>query len=333
MKSSLEKEKKVAMRAVIAASDLCIRVRASLIEGSTLVKPDRSPVTIADFGSQAVICRILGGTFPRDPIVAEEDSQELTRPENGGILKEVARHVNEIFPGASREEICSWIDSGCQNPAQRFWTLDPIDGTKGFLRGDQYAIALALIEDGEVRLGALGCPNLRIADNRPREERGAVFLALRGLGTVQTDLEGRSRTALSVSKTVKAAEARLTESFEPAHSDHASHQRIARRLNITASPLRMDSQAKYAVLARGEASIYLRLPSPDTPDYRERIWDHAAGSIIMEEAGGRVTDAYGMALDFSEGRRLEKNQGIVSTNGLIHDTILEAVEFELRTER
>jgi 3'(2'), 5'-bisphosphate nucleotidase len=121
----------------------------------------------------------------------------------------------------------------------------------------------------------------------------------------------------------------MTESFESAHSDHASHQRIAERLRIAESPFRMDSQAKYSVLARGEASIYLRLPSPQTPDYREKIWDHAAGSIIIEEAGGKVTDAYGRSLDFSQGRRLEKNQGVVATNGLLHEAVLEAIKAEI----
>jgi 3'(2'), 5'-bisphosphate nucleotidase len=55
----------------------------------------------------------------------------------------------------------------------RYWTLDPIDGTKGFLRGDQYAIALALVEHGEVVLGVLGCPNLP----NPDGSRGAIFAA------------------------------------------------------------------------------------------------------------------------------------------------------------
>lgn len=333
MNSSQEKEKETAMRTIIAASSLCIKVRASLIEGSTMVKRDKSPVTIADYGSQAVMCRILRETFPHDPIVAEEDSQELTKPENVEILREVVRQVNEFFPEASPKQICSWIDWGRQEPAQRFWTLDPIDGTKGFLRGDQYAIALALIEEGEVRLGVLGCPNLHTATNLHVKGMGTLFLALRYQGTVQTDLKGKGQTPIRVSDISAPAEARLTESFEPAHSDHVSHQHVARRLNITTSPLRMDSQAKYAVLARGEASIYLRLPSPETPDYRERIWDHAAGSIVIEEAGGRVTDAFGRALDFSQGKRLKKNQGIVVTNGLLHDAVLQALDIKVETDQ
>jgi 3'(2'), 5'-bisphosphate nucleotidase len=333
MNSLLEKERETAVRAVIAASRLCLGVHASLIEDTTMVKGDKSPVTIADYGSQAVVCKILGQAFPHDPIVAEEDSAELAKPENAETLKAVTRHVNEILHGASPRQVCSWIDSGSQEPSERFWTLDPIDGTKGFLRGDQYAIALALIERGEVRLGVLGCPNLPISANLRGKQRGAILMALRSQGAAQADLEGSRESSITVSKAVVPSEARLTESFESAHSDHASHQRIARQLNITNPPLRMDSQAKYAVLAKGAASIYLRLPSPETPDYRERIWDHAAGSIIMEEAGGRVTDAYGKALDFSQGRRLEENQGVVATNGFLHDTVLEAVRSTLKTDR
>ena len=55
----------------------------------------------------------------------------------------------------------------------------------------------------------------------------------------------------------------------------------------------MDSQAKYAVLAAGGGDVNLRLLSPSRPDYREKIWDQAAGSIVVEEAGGRVSDLNG----------------------------------------
>jgi 3'(2'), 5'-bisphosphate nucleotidase len=87
--------------------------------------------------------------------------------------------------------------------------------------------------------------------------------------------------------------------------------------------VRLDGQTKYAVVARGEVSIYLRLPARE--DYREKIWDHAAGMIVVEEAGGRVSDAMGKPLDFSWGRYLELNRGIVATNGPIHDRVLRAV--------
>jgi 3'(2'), 5'-bisphosphate nucleotidase len=85
----------------------------------------------------------------------------------------------------------------------------------------------------------------------------------------------------------------------------------------------MDSQAKYAAVARGDAEIYLRLPT--RPGYVERIWDHAAGYAILKAAGGTITDIEGKALDFRHGRGLEKNLGIVASNGPAHGQLLEAI--------
>ena len=88
----------------------------------------------------------------------------------------------------------------------------------------------------------------------------------------------------------------------------------------------MDSQAKYAVLAAGEGDVLLRLLSPSRPDSREKIWDQAAGSIVIEEAGGRITDLEGKPLDFSHGRTLAKNRGIIATNGHLHGVILQTLK-------
>jgi 3'(2'), 5'-bisphosphate nucleotidase len=87
----------------------------------------------------------------------------------------------------------------------------------------------------------------------------------------------------------------------------------------------MDSQVKYGIVASGLADIYLRIPNPATPDYREKIWDHAAGSLIVEEAGGRVSDIEGKKLDFSAGKTLDRNRGILATNGAVHSQVLEII--------
>ena len=62
------------------------------------------------------------------------------------------------------------------------WTLDPIDGTKGFLRGEQYAVCLALVIDARVELGVIGCPNLPSDKDKPDGGKGALFIAVRGQG-------------------------------------------------------------------------------------------------------------------------------------------------------
>ena len=65
------------------------------------------------------------------------------------------------------------------------WTLDPIDGTKGFLRGEQYAVCLALLVDSSVEVGVIGCPNLPLDPQKPNGQKGCLFIAVRGQGTEQ----------------------------------------------------------------------------------------------------------------------------------------------------
>lgn len=90
------------------------------------------------------------------------------------------------------------------------------------------------------------------------------------------------------------------------------------------TPLRMDSQCKYAIVARGDAGMYIRVPT--NPKYDEKIWDHASGSLIVEEAGGKVSDILGNPLDFGAGRTLVKNKGIVCTSGKLYAQVLDVVK-------
>jgi 3'(2'), 5'-bisphosphate nucleotidase len=117
--------------------------------------------------------------------------------------------------------------------------------------------------------------------------------------------------------------ARFCESVESGHSDQSQSARIAAALGIHTEPFRIDSQCKYAAVARGDAAIYLRLPT--RADYQEKIWDHAAGAFVVEQAGGCVTDVNGKPLDFSVGSRLSENSGIIATSGRHHDDVVAAV--------
>jgi 3'(2'), 5'-bisphosphate nucleotidase len=76
----------------------------------------------------------------------------------------------------------------------------------------------------------------------------------------------------------------------------------------------------------------MRFPPREWPEKRENTWDHAAGAIVVEEAGGRVTDMYGQPLDFSFGTKLVNNQGIIASNGVIHEAVLAAVAQRLKVE-
>ena len=313
-------EKRTAMSAVFRAAQLCQQVQADIVKTDAVEKADRSPVTVADFGSQALICQAITEAFPEDIIVAEEDSQALQ--ETPQLMQRVIGYVDRFAAAIpSTQTVCDWIDRGGGEVGERFWTLDPIDGTKGFLRGDQYAIALALIVNGEVKLGVLGCPNLPQKLDDPQARRGCLFVSERDKGTQMLPLDGQDSERIHISQ----ATHRFAESVESTHSDLDTHARIAYQLGIIDPPIRMDGQGKYGVLARGEASVYIRLPNPATPDYREYIWDHAAGMIVVEEAGGVVTDIDGRTLNFSQGRRMTTNRGILATNGKLHPQLLDCI--------
>jgi 3'(2'), 5'-bisphosphate nucleotidase len=317
--SDRSRELASAVAAVRSAARACRAVQERLVRPEALQKGDKSPVTVADFASQAIICAELERALPRDPIVGEEDADALRH--EAPLLKAVVERVAEERGEVDAERVLTWIDRGTAGATTaRYWTLDPIDGTKGFLRREQYAIALALIENGRVEIGVLGCPNLPLGG-----ELGALFTAVRGEATRMQGLwdADASARAVSVAKLERADQARFCESVESGHSDQGESARIAEDLGIRTQPFRIDSQCKYAAVARNDASIYLRLPT--RADYREKIWDHAAGSLVVECAGGRVTDADGAPLDFTCGTTLAKNRGIVATCGTIHDEVIAAV--------
>jgi HAL2 family 3'(2'),5'-bisphosphate nucleotidase len=341
MTSNYENERSVAINAVREAARLCQTVAGAMSPG-TLAKKDKSPVTVADFGGQALICRTLARAFPDDPVIAEEDSADLRLPENAAALHQVCEHVRAVLSSGGNardraidsDQDCRWIDHGGGGPfSRRFWTLDPIDGTKGFLRGEQYAIALALIIEGRVAVAALACPNLPESGSARHDgietPPGAIFHAVSGHGAFfeplhSSEQDPRPAPPLAVSNRGLSALARFCESVESGHSAQGDSAALAAFLGITAPPVRMDSQAKYAVVARGEADIYLRLPT--RADYREKIWDHAAGALIVTEAGGIVSDINGHPLEFNHGRELAANRGVIVSNTQLHQSLINAIK-------
>jgi 3'(2'), 5'-bisphosphate nucleotidase len=315
-----------ALHAVRKASRLVKQVQSELVSPA-LTKQDRSPVTVADFASQALIGHLLAGSFPHDPLVAEEDTSSLRTPEAAHIMQQVVQFVSRFASQSGPQTVCEWIDHGRVDTAERFWTLDPIDGTKGFLRGDQYALALALVVDGQVQIGVLGCPNLNAGLMADGGGAGTLVVAVRDQGTWSASLDGDGTfQRLRVSSQSQAAQARLMRSFEPGHTNVSQIDIFAQALGIQAEPVRMDSQAKYAILAAGDGELMLRLLSPAQPDYREKIWDQAAGSLVLEEAGGRISDLDGKPLDFTTGRKLVNNRGVLASNGILHPAALEALQ-------
>ncbi len=321
--------------AVALAARACREVQASLERVKAITKDDKSPVTVADFASQAIVGRVLTERLGRGVVlVGEEDSKWLREEDHAPHRAATLAAVRAVWPDADEKSMLDAIDVGAGDTLHgSFWTLDPIDGTKGFLRNQQYAIALAFVERGTPVVGVLGCPNLPRDFRRPLDEpdaHGCIYTAIKGAGVSETPADDPAAAPVTIRRLDREAGEPLSicESVESAHSKQDDTARILARLaeggQPSREPARLDSQAKYAVTARGQADAYLRLPTKK--DYVERIWDHAAGALVATEAGCFVTDIRGRALDFSQGRGLERNKGVVCAPPRVHGLILGAIE-------
>ncbi len=340
-----------ARHAVALAARACREVQASLERVKAITKDDKSPVTVADFASQAIVGRVLTERLGRAVVlVGEEDSKWLREDDHAPHRAATLAAVRAVWPDADEKSMLDAIDVGAGDTHHgSFWTLDPIDGTKGFLRNQQYAIALAYIERGTPVVGVLGCPNLPRDFRKPLDEpdpHGCIYTAIKGAGVSETPADDPGAAPVTIKRLDREPGEPLSicESVESAHSKQDDTARILAHLAaggadggtgvptvpppfppiLIAQPARLDSQAKYAVTARGQADAYLRLPT--RKDYVERIWDHAAGALVATEAGCFVTDIRGHALDFSQGRGLEKNKGIVCAPPRVHGLILGAIQ-------
>ena len=260
--TSYSEEVSFAAQAASLAAGLCREIQGEMVT-QALEKSDRSPVTVADFASQAVVARLIKDAYPQDPLIAEEASQALRAADGSKTLEVVTAYVARIHEGAKPEEVCQWIDHGDMETADRFWTLDPIDGTKGFLRGDQYVTALALIEGGQVVVGALGCPNLNHEIEPKIGGAGVVIIAVRGQGCWSLSMEGNSLGRLSVSAISDPAEARVLRSFESGHTDSGKLEETweTELANIEVFQTRKEKQIEYVVkFSRGKGtprSVYI----------------------------------------------------------------------------
>ena len=368
----------------------------------TIAKSDLSPVTVADFAAQAVILHHLHQHFSSSLVVESNNDDNNTSyiaEESSQALQEnpaLADRVRQVTQMESMDLVRQSIDLGKQYEKQQqqkgqpknrmndnnnnnnndgdksilpeVWCLDPIDGTKGFLRGEQYCIALALIQDGVPVVGILACPNLPQHDTnvvppsgrsnqksnnstKNNSKRGCIFVASQGGGCYQlplfpsNDFETcsqlvqklhvtlsdatnstpaiKGRFCLGVETTFGDAAGYTMPMVQKIHNGNDSHFHLLE--DESAIVIRMDSQAKFGVIARGDAEYYVRLPPAG---YQEWIWDIAAGYVVLTEAGGVLTDTAGRAIDFSQGAKLPATvQGILGSNGgKFHNALVQAYQ-------
>jgi 3'(2'), 5'-bisphosphate nucleotidase len=256
----------VALDLARRAGDEVVRIRNAGALGVEM-KPGDEPVTIADRLASELIVAGLAKAFPGDPIISEE-----------------------LAPAAGAFG------------AERCWLVDPIDGTKDFIRGnDGFSIMIGLVQHGRPRIGVVHQPTL-----------ARTFYASPDGAFVRTP-DGVQ--PLVVSTVARAGDARLVAS-----ASHRSGKidEVKTTLGIADEQNVGSVGVKLSLIALGVRDLYVN-PWPKT-----KAWDTCAPEAILTRAGGRLTDVFGGAVQYA-GDSMGHPRGLVGSNGHIHDEVVARI--------
>ena len=221
-------------------------------------KSDESPVTEADRQGEALILKHLAERWPDIPVISEEDASEFGTPDAIG---------------------------------PRFFLVDPLDGTKAFVRGDpHFTVNIGLIENGRPVAGAVCAP--------PSSE--AWWTAG---GVAMKRMPGMAAHPVHVRPWPKGeAICLISHTMKPEHAD-----KLAEEYGFDIRQP-MDSSIKLCRIAEGSADIYPRHgPTME--------WDVAAGHAVLEAAGGRFTKPEGEAFTYGKASEGFRNGWFVARGG------------------
>jgi 3'(2'), 5'-bisphosphate nucleotidase len=233
------------------------------------MKAGNEPVTVADKRASELIVSGLHGRFPGPTVISEE----LALPE---------------------EKLASLVKG-------RMWLVDPIDGTKDFMRGDEgFSVMIGLADAGRPVLGVVHQPAVG--------KTGRTFFATHDGGAHV--LVDDTLQPLAVSNVTSAASVRLvaSASHRSAEIDH-----VKQTLGITDEMNVGSVGVKLSLIALGVRDLYI------SPATKTKIWDTCAPEAILTAAGGRLSDLFGTSIDYAE---LRHSRGLVASNGHVHDEVV-----------
>jgi 3'(2'), 5'-bisphosphate nucleotidase len=218
----------------------------------------------------------------------------------------ILSYLHETFPGdalCAEETIAGFESVPKRGP--RLWVVDPIDGTRGFARKTgEFSVMIGFVENGRAVVGVVSEPAL-----------SRVTYASAGNGCWQKDGTNATPKHCLVNKTDKLASATVTQS----HSRKSTPpSKEIRALNPARVIETYSAGIKLAQVARGDADIYL-----NTYDGCHD-WDVCAGQVLLEEAGGRVSNFRGESFTYGTESTL-KTGGLLGSNGVLHEAALEAL--------
>ncbi|KAK4216458.1 hypothetical protein QBC37DRAFT_416776 [Rhypophila decipiens] len=360
MDSPYRHELEVAIQAVQAATRISRHVLDESNKGE-IQKADLTPVTVADYAIQAVLTQALHSAFPDDGLVGEESAGELLT--NSALVQHmwaVIQNVQtscssssddwdkarEIFP-PSAESLADLISlcetttpAGPDASPNRVWVFDPIDGTKTFLRGEQYAINVALLIGGRQILSVVACPLLdgntspdktvdnSTLDHHGPEEGGCILFAVKGFGAHVRPIFGENvpvRRLPRHADGVTLHELKLVTCWKGLDSGvEGINEEISKALDVKFPGCDLLGWVpRWAVLALGLANMTVWVYK--TRERYAKIWDHAGAMLLFEEVGGMITDVDGKDIDLTRGRKFSANFGFVAAPRSCHHLVLRAV--------
>lgn len=305
------------IEAVRQASELCRALQG--IGASS--KSDDSPVTIADYAAQALICRTISRDYSGEGVIAEEGStafQELVTPE--ARARVVSLLADATGDPVTEHDVLTWLDYGRveqASPTDRTWMIDPIDGTVGFVNNRYYAVCVGAMDAGKPLGGAIGLPK------SPLHPDGGSLIYADGEQTYAKNLLGGEFEPVSSSDRKAPGEAIILESFKLVGEEAENSVRLREVAGLGGAHVELyDSQLKYSMIAAGYGDVFVRLPRNIQAE-PHHAWDHAAGAALILAAGGQITAIDGTPLDFSQGVDLP-HLGFIATNGHYHERMLNA---------
>jgi len=308
--------------AVQLAQKLTRRIQQEALASLDKTSADHSePVTIADYGAQAIIARALQAYFPDVSVLSEESSPQFLELTNDYQQAQILAYLSEFLEtNVTLDDVIQWLDHGKGDETpQHYWSLDPIDGTKGYINGRHYAIGLGYVKDGKPAGAIMACPAYGLADDATTvgKEGGAIFVAWDGKAY---RIEAGHTEKFTMPETDNLI---IAQSYEKSHASKSDMAKVCENLAIQ-QVRELDSMEKYALVAHGDATLYLRLPRKGST-YKHKIWDHLPGVALIEASGGIATDIDGSPLIFNQGVAMP-NEAMIACPKSQHERVLQAIK-------
>ncbi len=199
------------------------------------------------------------------------------------------------YPIVSEENV------GAKHSSDYLWLVDPLDGTKDFLeKTGEFSVMISLLAKKIPILGVV---------YRPSD--GVLFVAEKNIGAYRNALNSWEK--LEVSPVDKLSQARCVVSRHHLAGEDADFLNFA---GVKSYKKQGSAGLKISLVAQGDAEIYF------TSTNQIKLWDTAAGSIILSEAGGKITDLQNTPLNYDIAE-LRHKHGILVSNGKVHEEFLE----------